>query len=334
MTIHDVLGPWRQLLAERADEAIATLARVEGVAGLILCGSLGRHEAWPLSDIDLIVIYADGQAEQAAREIEQQRVGLLDWWIDDGFCPSVDVGKLAFSRAEVTQALALPPADATAYLDDPRWFHSLDKAYRGRAAFDPEGLATALARWLTEARFAPPVVRGRLAAHWRQTLTHAEQATTALGLGGTLAAAKALRESLHALMRYLMERWGGRDNSFARFGTRFERLAVERGEAALAARVMAFYGLAPGDIARRLALAPEGIRYRHRLSFAARQLVAEPVTDEQDARDVLLVFSMMATRRRQPPFAAWVGLESNPAVLGSHLAEYQALLAAIQRSAG
>jgi predicted nucleotidyltransferase len=334
MTIHDLLGRWRRLLAERADEAVATLAHVEGVAGLILCGSLGRDEAWPLSDIDLIVIYADGQAEQAARAIEQQRVALLDWWIDDGFCPSVDVGKLAFSRAEVKRALALPPADATAYLDDPRWFHSLDKAYCGRAAFDPEGSAATLARWLTEARFAPPVVRGRLAAQWRQTLEQSERAMAALGLGDTLTAARAFRESLHALMRYRMERWGGRDNSFARFGTRFERLAAERSEAALAASVMAFYGLAPGDVARRLAVAPEGIRYRHRLSFAARQLVGEPVTAEQDARDVLLVFSTAAIRRRQPPFAAWVGLESDRAILGSQLAEYQALLADIQQSAG
>jgi predicted nucleotidyltransferase len=333
-TVQELLAPWRHLLAERADEAVTTLAGIEGVVGLILCGSLGRDEAWPLSDIDLILIYADGQAERSAREIEQQRVVLLDWWLDEGYCPSVDVGKLAFSRAEVTQALTLPPAGAATYLDDPRWFHSLDKGYRGQAAFDPEGLATTLARWLTAARFTPPVVLSRLATHWRQTLAYYEQAAAALSQGDTFAAARAFRESLHALTRYLMERWGGRDTSFARFGTRFEQLATERGAAALATAIMALYGLAPGDVTRRLALAPEGIRYHHQLSFAARQLVAEPVTAAQDARDVLLVFSTMALRRRQPPFAAWVGLESDPTILSSRLQEYKAMLTSVQPSAG
>lgn len=328
-----LLAPWRQLLEDRARQAVETLAQVPGLLGLILCGSIGRGEDWPLSDVDMIPIYEDGRAEAAAREVEARRLELLDWWAAEGSCTCLDVGKLAFTRAEVVSALAAVPSEAAGQLGDPRWFHSLDKAYRGRAAFDPTGLATALSQWFTAARFAPEVVDGRLAAHRRRMLEQREQAAVALGRGDTPAAAIALREGLHALTRYLMEGWGERDNSWGRFGTRFERAAAARGEGELVAGIMALYRLTPDEVARRMVLAPQGVRHRHRLSLAARRLVAEPATAAQDARDVLLVFSTRETRYRRPPFAAWVGLDTDPATLNDHLDEYSRLLARSHQAA-
>jgi hypothetical protein len=329
---HGLLAPWRQVLEERVRQAVEALAQIPGVLGLILCGSVGRGEAWPLSDIDMIPIYEDGQVKRAAGEVEVRRLEFLDWWVPEGLCTSLDVGKLRFSRSEAEQAVGLPPGAATRYLDEPRWFHSLDKGYRGRAAFDPEGLASALARWLTDARFAPEVVRGRLETHWRQAQERYAQARQTLEVGDALAAAIGLRESLHAIMRYLMERWGGQDNSWARFGTRFERKGIERGEGELVAEIMALYGLAPDEVGRRMALAPHGVRYRHRISLEARRLVGETVTDGEDARDVLLVFSTQHVRYGRPPLEAWVGLESNPAVLGGQIDEYGRLLERLKAS--
>src|SRR5687767_10133376 len=97
--------------------------------GLILAGSVGRGEAWPLSDIDFLPIYDDGLEKQARSDVEAMRVELLDAWDPEGYWTSVDVGRLAFRRSEVVQALALPAHKAVLYLDDPRWFHSLDKGY-------------------------------------------------------------------------------------------------------------------------------------------------------------------------------------------------------------
>ena len=42
---------WQRLLEERVDEAVAALSAVPGVRGLVLGGSVGRGEPWPLSDI-------------------------------------------------------------------------------------------------------------------------------------------------------------------------------------------------------------------------------------------------------------------------------------------
>lgn len=318
--------PWRQLLDERIRQAVDALAAIDGVAGLILAGSLGRGEPWPLSDIDMIPIYEDGGVEAAAAEVEIRRNELLDWWDAEGHCTCLDVGKLRFTRSEAARASALPPGEAAQYLNDRRWFHSLDKGYQGTEVFDLDGLAARFARWLTAARVTPEVVGGRLEVHWRQVHEAYEEAMGKLSEQETLGASVALRESLHSLSRYLMELWGGRDNSWARFGTHLERTAALRCQEDVVARIMTLYGLTPAQVECRMGLAPEGIRQRHRLSLEGRRLVGEAVTAEQDARDVLLVFSTREVRYRRPPYSEWVGLELDPTALANRLEEYGLLL--------
>lgn len=327
-TDHDhLLVAWPVILAERTAESIATLSHVPGIVALILAGSVGRDEPWPLSDIDLLLICEDDAIDQAAHEVETCRVALLDQWMDEGFGgTSLDVGKLRFGFSEIVAMLSRPPREAVHWLDDPRWFHSLDKGYHSRAVFDPTGLGGALAAWLTDARFAPEVTDARRRINRRQLVQRYREAISALHAGDPLVADVALRESIHVLMRYLMEMWGGRDHSFARFGSRFEQAARARGEGRLAEEIFAINRLAPAEVARRMAMAPEGIRYRHRLSFAARKLVDEGVSMEQDARDVLLVFGTMRMRRNQLTHEPWLGLETEAGLLAERMTAYEEVL--------
>jgi hypothetical protein len=54
--------------------------------------------------------------------------------------------------------------------------------------------------------------------------------------------------------------------------------------------------------------------------------VGEPVTEEQDARDVLLAFGTREVRYRRPPFGERVGLEADPADLARRMPGYAPLL--------
>jgi hypothetical protein len=116
---------WRELLDQRLAEAVADLGAVPGVRGLIVCGSIGRGQPWPLSDIDLVPIYA-GSFEPAG-EVKRRQALLIDWWASSGRAQTLDVGWLAFTDREVLEATAGGPAEAAARMPDLRWLHGTDK---------------------------------------------------------------------------------------------------------------------------------------------------------------------------------------------------------------
>lgn len=85
-----------------------------------------------MSDIDLLPIYTD--STETAAQLDQRRAELVDWWAASGRAQTLDVGWLAFTTAEIGDAIAAGPDHAAARMDDPRWFHGLDKAHGGHAA--------------------------------------------------------------------------------------------------------------------------------------------------------------------------------------------------------
>jgi UTP:GlnB (protein PII) uridylyltransferase len=112
---------WRELLDERVAEAARWPGTADGVHGLIVGGSVGRCEMWPMSDIDLLPIYIRSRDDDGP--LEERRAMLVDWWTGSGRGQALDVGKLAFTVAEVRDAVTRTPEQAVALLDDPRWFH-------------------------------------------------------------------------------------------------------------------------------------------------------------------------------------------------------------------
>lgn len=52
-------GRWRQLLSDRLREAATMLGQTQGVHGLLIRGSVGCGDGWPLSEIDPLPIYTD-----------------------------------------------------------------------------------------------------------------------------------------------------------------------------------------------------------------------------------------------------------------------------------
>lgn len=123
---------WRQLLHERVEEATAALGSVPGVRGLVLGGSVGRGEPWPLSDIDLLPIVAAGA--DAGPEIGRSQARLVDWWAASGRAQTLDVGWLCFTDAEVEAVLGAGPGHAAERMADPRWLHGWRPATRPRTA--------------------------------------------------------------------------------------------------------------------------------------------------------------------------------------------------------
>jgi len=278
-------GRWRELLDQRLAEAVADLGAVPGVRGLIVCGSIGRGQPWPLSDIDLVPIYA-GSFEPAG-EVKRRQALLIDWWASSGRAQTLDVGWLAFL--------------ARAFLD-----------------------------WPDRVRFDPLVVAARVRLWWRQALGARRDAAAALAEQDPARATSRLRDAAGALRLVLIEGWQEQSSSMGRVWTRFERMADRRRLRDLAGRLAVLADADPRTVAARVDLAPVWLRERIDLAAAARRLVGEDVTSDQNARDQLLAFATHVPRHRPDQAGPWMAGEPEPD-LPAGLAELDQLMAEVAR---
>jgi hypothetical protein len=292
------LADWRAILVRRIEEAVAAFSGVEGVVGLILAGSAGRGEAWPLSDIDLLPIYDAGRIDAARDEIERLRVAVLPGWTEAGWWTGLDIGKLAYTRDEVTHALRAPESGRLDLLRDNRWYYGLDKGYQGQAIFDLEGRAAGLAGWFSAIRVPPPVVRFRLDRTRRELAAVHAAAHAHHQAGDPVRALIAIQAAVKWIWTHLLESWGERDASQGRIGTRFARLAAAHGMGDLVTALNDLCDLDPASVSARMAAAPDWVHERHDRSWRSRRHIGEPVTQEEDARDTLRVCALYELRRR------------------------------------
>ncbi|GAB1690060.1 nucleotidyltransferase domain-containing protein [Krasilnikovia sp. M28-CT-15] len=312
---------WRQLLDQRLQEAVTVLGRIDGVQGFIVGGSVGRGEPWPMSDIDLLPIYR-GSTDPAS-EVDQRRAELVDWWAASGRAQTLDLGWLAFTAAEIREAMAAGPEQAAARMADRRWFHGLDKAYGGHAADPDDEVGNRFAAWINGVRFHPAVVTARIDAWWQQA-TGALAEAARIRPGDPVAATYQLRESARALRLVLIERWGERLGSMGREWTRFERLADRHGHAGLAARIAVLAGADTSTAAPRARLAPPWLQERIELCYGARTAIGEEVSPDENARDQLAAFTVHVVRHRPDLHGPWTG--SPDPHLDTHLADLRDLI--------
>jgi len=313
------------LLKERLAEAISTLSAVPGVRGLVLAGSVGRGEPWPLSDIDMLPISAEGFDTEA--EIEQRRASLVDWWAASARAQTLDIGWLRFTDQEVARAIGLGTAETAQLMGDRRWFHGMDKAYGGRGVSDPDGLAEAFAQWATKRRFEPLVVAARV-QQWKVQVEDARaRAIQAIGRNENAAATLALREAARALRLVLLEGWGERLCSMGREWTRFERMASAHGARHIASQLAMLADARPEDAFDRAKSAPAWLQERIDLAYAGRMEIGELVTVEENARDQLAAFAVHVLKRTAQPWGAWLGIPAPD--LEHRLAKLDELIAAI-----
>ncbi|TNJ65373.1 hypothetical protein FE784_15225 [Paenibacillus hemerocallicola] len=296
MNERSYLADWRAVLDRRVVEVVDCYSKVEGVRALILGGSLGGGKPWPLSDIDIIPIYEDCDQSTANETIQELRVRLIEGWEKEGRRTALDVGTLYFPAGLASKIVQAEPASFETLLDQPSVYYCLDKAYGGRALFDPLGIGRDLVNWFNRHRFEDGMVALRMNKLKRRFAETETVLSQSIADGRHLEATFHLYEAVEHLRTYLLESWRERDNSFARLGTRFDKLAAAKNVQHVADRFNHLKSLDDRSVIGRMECATDWIRERHRLSHRSRTMVGEEVTEVQDARDVLRVFARYEMR--------------------------------------
>jgi hypothetical protein len=242
---------------------------------------------------------------------------LLDEWSTQGWRTGVDFGRLHFSQGELDQAIATPDPDPIPLLTDDRWYYTMDKAWGGRAVHDPGGQAAQLVAWFTQHRFDSEVVQYRLDRTASSAIASLDSVHDHLGQNAIIDAYAALLKTIQWHQVHLMERWGQRDNSRGRFGTRFEQTAAAQHLPHLGDALNTLSGLDTQSVADRMAQAPAWVRERNDRSWKARRAIDEDLTSIQNQRDVLRVCTMYELRVLDPTARpSWLAIPS-PDVLAT-----------------
>lgn len=321
------LADWERVLDHRVEQALGAIGVIDGVHGLVLAGSIGRGDRWPLSDIDLIPIIDGDLAEQVHNEIERRRLALINQWLPEGWWTGVDIGRLYFTRQELAETLPVAPESMPSLLADERWYHNFDKGYGGRPVIDPSGLGAELVRTFNSYRFARPTVEIRMRRAAQSATSAFQNLSLAISREDPLAATIAIHDAVKWIRARQLEIWGESDSSLGRVGTRFERLARSRGQHDLVLKLRDISDLDDVSVRRRLERASGWVLERHDRSWSARKTIGEELTELDDARDVLRVCAQYELRSLGgEPYPAWLEVPDEAGSLRARVSMLDALV--------
>jgi predicted nucleotidyltransferase len=324
-TPEDYFSIWKEVLEERVRQAVEKLSSIPCIRGLILGGGIGKGDPWPLSDIDVLGIYTNDQVEATKESVKRICAHLEKSWMNEGFLATVDIGKIVFSEREVEQSLKVNPSEAVIFLHDMRWYHGLDKFANGQTVYDPDGLTKVFLDWITAARHSPEVMAYRQARVERPHSDDLNKVEEVVGKSDIFEANLAVRNLVYGYAGFLYTGLWGDSGKLGRNCTRFERIAELKGVGDLCRKMMRLIE-DPARSAERLASAPYRVHDRHRLSWPARQLTNEKVTKEEDARDVLDLFTNIEISYTSPPFDLWTGLNLDRESLKERLWQFKKMI--------
>jgi hypothetical protein len=249
--------------------------------------------------------------ETVIDDVENTRISLLAKWAHQGWRTGVDIGRLFFTVEELENVFGLGNLDPLALLDNDRWYHSIDKAYGSRVLIDTSGIAQQVSDWFTHHRFVPSVVSLRLERSLAESRASLQLVDRELACCSRVKAYSSLLKSIQWFQIALMEKWGERDNSLGRFGTRFEQTADVHKATGIVEALHLISSLTSDSVGWRIERAPWWVHERRDRSWKARLAIGERVTSLQNDRDVLRVCTTYELRLlTTSPIQEWLAIPS------------------------
>ena len=331
------LREWRERIARVAEEEAAHLASLPYVDGVAVIGSVGRGSAWPLSDVDLLVVarFWEGRdPEYPIREVEEERrLRLQGLKIPN----DLEAANWVLLTEDVAAAREEQEEAFLRRLEHPHWLGIVIKGQDARVLHDTDGHTAAFVE-RCDGAFGSAGFRelwlGRVVGDAREELASAE-AHLARGERGR-ASAEAMAAA-HTMTGGAYAVWGKIPQSLTRSVTRFLAAAEEAGDGVMGERFLAAARLGGEETRRRQAAAPPAGQREREVALAIRRGAGEDVDELGVTRDLLqatfwLQVGMAADR--SGPYPEWTGVTEAEEEVGVQLEAARGMLGRLESELG
>jgi len=289
-----ILRDWRARLERLAEQEGECFARLPGVLGVALIGTVPRGTAWPLSDVDILTVVepergADVESWVCAEEARINRR------LAEGSVPNEIEARYWVRREDSLRSANATEGGLFEFLARPNQAGIAFKAPGGRAVADFEGQVCAFIgrceRVVFGRRFVHLCLDGQIGAETARLAVASELARAGQGAAANalaLLAAHEMTAALHLLWRSLPE-------SLSRAVTRMLGLAAAN-EAWIGEAFLTAAGLTEEETARRFEAAPVWAACERDVLLAVRCGAGEEIGELDVTRDLLHVTSYLAAR--------------------------------------
>jgi predicted nucleotidyltransferase len=337
-TAEHVLHEWRARIERIAARESAHFAGLPYVTGVAIVGTVGRGNAWPLSDVDLLIM-ADPQdghdPEDLVRAVEQRRNEAL---LAQRVPNPVEAGNWVLLTRDVASAVQRTSDEFLSRAAHPHWLGTILKAAGGRVVGDTDGLLEAFLRRADAERMGVGFVRVWLDSRLAAAQSCLVEAEGLLGAGDAAAACRQVIRASDALAGAAHARWRRVPQRLAHGASRLLAAARAEGEPGIGGCFLGAARLREPEVMERFPDLPPAGRAEQDVHLAVRRGVGEGISELDAARDVLNGGSrQVMSEHAVGPWPVWTGVTSDARAVGEALGaarEMLRLVASPGRGAG
>lgn len=329
------LDNWCRRIARVEAEEAAYFGSLPYVRGLAVIGSAGRGTAWPLSDLDLLVVadfWRGEDPEWPIRREEKERIGRLHV---AGIPNDLEAGNWVLTSDDVRAAVDGDDDTFFGMLDHPHWLGIAIKAEGARVAHDFDGYVGRFVERCNEALWTDRFVKLWLRLAGDDAEERVEGARRCLRAGDPAGASLALILAAHVMTGGMYGAWRRLPESISRGVTRFLAAAEEMGDAAVGEQFLCAARLSGDEAGERLAAAPPAGQRERDVWLAIRRGNGEILDELGATRDLLhttLWVAAMLERSLSAPYPLWTGATSDERIVRRQLDAAQQMLARLGRA--
>jgi hypothetical protein len=317
-----------------AEEA-AYFGSLPYVRGLAAIGSAGRGTAWPLSDLDLLVVADFWQGEDPEwpiRREEKERIGRLH---AAGIPNDIEAGNWVLTSEDVRAAVDGDEDTFFSMLDHPHWLGIAIKSEGARVTHDFDGYVKRFVERCNRALWTDWFEKLWLRMAADDAKEGVEEGRSHLQDGDAAAASLALILAAHVMTGGMYGAWRRLPESISRGVTRFLRVAEEMGEQEVASHFLCAARLNGDEVGERFAATPPAGQRERDVWLAIRRGSGEILDELAATRDLLHTTLWVAAtleRSLSAPYPQWTGVTSDERIVRRQLEAAEAMLARLERA--